>query len=59
MYQCDNWTKLVYAGDGLFSSEEDVYNPEDFAPTVQAWLDAWAAHHPDEPKAPRPSESGA
>jgi hypothetical protein len=46
-YQTANWTRLVYAGDGLFSSEEDVYNPARFAPMVEAWLAAWATHHPD------------
>lgn len=50
VYQAANWTRLVYAGDGLFSSEEDVYNPADFGPMVEAWLQAWAAHHPDHPQ---------
>ncbi len=27
-------TVLHYAGDGLFSYEEDVYNPANFAPVV-------------------------
>ncbi|MET0902895.1 MAG: nuclear transport factor 2 family protein [Acidimicrobiales bacterium] len=55
VYEAANWTRLVYAGDGLFASEEDVYNPEDFAPAVQEWLAAWAEHHPDQPKrSPRP-----
>ena len=49
VYQAANWTRLVYAGDGLFSSEEDVYNPMDFAPVIQSWLEAWAKHHPDKP----------
>jgi hypothetical protein len=50
-----NWTRLVYAGDGLFESEEDVYNPAHFAPVVERWLAAWACHHPDQPvDAPRP-----
>jgi hypothetical protein len=50
-----NWTRLVYAGDGLFASEEDVYNPATFAPVVDRWLAAWATHHPDQPDgAPRP-----
>lgn len=49
VYQAANWTRLVYAGDGLFSSEEDVYNPMHFAPVVSAWLRAWRAHHPDRP----------
>ncbi|MBN3512453.1 nuclear transport factor 2 family protein [Mycolicibacterium septicum] len=36
-----NVTRLVYAGDNLFSSEEDVYNPNRDAPrTVGAWLKA-------------------
>jgi hypothetical protein len=36
-----NWTRLVYAGDGLFSSEEDIYNPNRDAPrVVGAWIQA-------------------
>ncbi len=36
-----NWTRLVYAGENLWSSEEDVYNPHrDAARTVGAWLKA-------------------
>jgi hypothetical protein len=32
------WTRLIYAGDGLFASEEDVYNPlRDAAKVVSAW----------------------
>jgi hypothetical protein len=54
VYESPNWTRLVYAGDGLFSSEEDVYNPARFGPMVDAWLAAWAAHHTDEPEGPRP-----
>jgi hypothetical protein len=55
VHTAPNWTRLVYGGDGLFSSEEDVYNPADFAPVVQGWLAAWATHHPDQPTgAPRP-----
>jgi hypothetical protein len=35
------WTRLVYAGDGLWRSEEDVYNPARDAPRVfKAWLEA-------------------
>lgn len=33
-------------GDGLFSEEEDVYNPAEFEPVVAGWLAAWKAHHP-------------
>ena len=36
-----NWTRLVYAGNGQFSSEEDIYNPGRHAPRViDAWLHA-------------------
>lgn len=36
-----NWTRLVYAGEGLFSSEEDIYNPDRDAPrVVAAWMQA-------------------
>ena len=36
-----NWTRLVYGGDGLWASEEDIYNPKRDAPEVfKAWLKA-------------------
>ena len=47
VYEAPNWTRLVYAGDGLFSSEEDVYNPSHFGPVVEGWLATWKAHHPE------------
>lgn len=50
VYESANWTRLVYAGDGLFSSEEDVYNPGLFTPVVKSWLEAWKAHHPEAPR---------
>jgi SnoaL-like domain len=35
------WTRLVYGGDGLWASEEDVYNPARDAPRVfKAWIEA-------------------
>ena len=52
VYEGANWTRLVYAGDGLFSSEEDVYNPAHFSPMLEGWLAAYAAHHPDAPNGP-------
>lgn len=52
VYEGANWTRLVYAGDGLFSSEEDVYNPAHFGPMLEGWLAAYAAHHPDAPNGP-------
>lgn len=40
-FQFPNWTRLVYAGGGRFSSEEDVYNPaRDAGKTIGAWLAA-------------------
>ena len=55
IYEGANWTRLVYAGDGLFASEEDVYNPAHFGPVVEGWLAAYAAHHPDAPHGPSSS----
>ena len=46
VYGAPNWTRLIYAGDGLFSEEEDVYNPAEFEPMVKDWLAAWKVHHP-------------
>jgi len=57
VHQAPNWTRLVYAGDGLFASEEDVYNPSHFGPMVTAWLDAWRTQHPDLPHGPGPRET--
>lgn len=40
-FQFPNWTRLVYGGNGLWKSEEDIYNPAKDAPKViKAWLDA-------------------
>lgn len=44
-----DWTHLLYAGEGLFAREADVYNPSDFVPAVQGFLAAWSANHPDDP----------
>ena len=46
IYEAANITILKYAGDGRFSSEEDVYNPATFAPMVKDWMAAKAAHTP-------------
>ena len=40
VYEAYNLTVLQYAGDGKFSSEEDAYNPANFAPVVKAWIAA-------------------
>lgn len=37
IHDATNITILTYAGDGLFSKEEDVYNPAKFATTISAW----------------------
>jgi hypothetical protein len=40
-FQFPNWTRLVYGGDGLWKSAEDVYNPARDAPRVlKAWIAA-------------------
>jgi ketosteroid isomerase-like protein len=39
VHEMDNLTVLHYAGDGLWSYEEDVYNPADFEKMVRGWLD--------------------
>lgn len=40
-FQFPTWTRLVYAGNGLFSCEEDVYNPQrDANRVVAAWMGA-------------------
>ncbi len=38
LHQEYNFTLLKYAGDGKWSYEEDVYNPEPFAKMVEGWL---------------------
>ena len=40
-FQFPSWTRLVYAGNGKFSCEEDVYNPaRDGDRTVRMWIAA-------------------
>jgi uncharacterized protein (TIGR02246 family) len=39
-YTTTNWTRLDYAGNGLFSLEEDIYNPASFGKMIEAWLAA-------------------
>lgn len=38
IHEADNVTILHYAGDGLWSYEEDVYNPAHFATMVAGWV---------------------
>jgi hypothetical protein len=35
-----NWTLLQYAGNGQFSYEEDMYNPNEFGEMIQGYLAA-------------------
>lgn len=39
-----NLTILTYAGDGLWSGEEDVYNPATFLRATRAWARVAEAH---------------
>ncbi len=39
-FQFPTWTLLHYAGDSLWSYEEDQYNPKEAADTIQAWIRA-------------------
>jgi hypothetical protein len=38
IHQEYNLTVLHYAGDGLWSFEEDIYNPEKFAVVFGEWM---------------------
>jgi len=40
IYQEPNITILHYAGDGLFSYEEDAYNPQNMGVMVGSWIKA-------------------
>lgn len=37
LHDADSWTMLHYAGDGRFSYEEDMYNPNEFAAMISSW----------------------
>lgn len=39
VFQASNFTRLVYAGDGQWSYEEDVYNQQSMADAVRRWAD--------------------
>jgi hypothetical protein len=43
-HEASNITILTYAGDGLWSREEDVYNPMRFATMTREWARIAAAH---------------
>jgi len=37
IHQAYNFTLLKYAGDGLWSCEEDIYNPAHFVSMIEGW----------------------
>ena len=37
VHQAYNFTLLKYAGEGLWASEEDIYNPAHFVSMIEAW----------------------
>ena len=40
-FEFPTWTRIVYAGDGLWKSEEDIYNPKRDAPrAISGWRKA-------------------
>lgn len=39
IFEASNLTRLVYAGNGQWSYEEDVYNPQSMADVFNAWLE--------------------
>ena len=40
IYEAPNITILHYAGNGLFSYEEDAYNPENMGVMIGEWIQA-------------------
>jgi len=39
LHQAYNFTLLKYAGDGKWSYEEDIYNPDHFKAMVRGWIE--------------------
>jgi uncharacterized protein (TIGR02246 family) len=39
-HSATNWTRIDYAGSGLFSREEDVYNLANFVKLLEDWQEA-------------------
>ncbi|HUZ42844.1 MAG TPA: nuclear transport factor 2 family protein [Acidimicrobiales bacterium] len=40
VHEADNWSRLEYAGNGQWSAQEDMYNPNEFASMIGGWLRA-------------------
>jgi uncharacterized protein (TIGR02246 family) len=36
-YSTTNWTRIDYAGKGLFAREEDIYNLNNFVTLIEEW----------------------
>ena len=45
-YSSTTWSMMTYAGDGLWSQEEDIYNPAHFATLLTEWQTAKDAASP-------------
>jgi hypothetical protein len=43
VHMAPNWTLLKYAGNNLWSWEEDIYNPLEFGEMIKAWSEAQKA----------------
>ncbi len=40
VHQAPSWSLIKYAGNGLWSYEEDLYNPNEFVEMIGAWAQA-------------------
>jgi len=40
LHRAEVWARLLYAGNGLWHGEENIYNLDDFASMAQGWLHA-------------------
>ena len=40
LHQAASWSLIHYAGDDLWSYEEDIYSPDEFAGMVKGWATA-------------------
>ncbi len=44
VHQSNCFNLFKYAGNGQFSYEEDVYNPQEFLDMMERWLPVWNKH---------------
>ncbi|CAA0114482.1 Uncharacterised protein [Halioglobus japonicus] len=45
IHQSNCFNLFKYAGNGQFSYEEDLYNPQEFLDMMEKWLPVWNAHN--------------